>query len=366
VRVVHVAPTSFGAGGLFGGGERYPLELARAVATLPDVECELVTFGRKPTAMLDRVQPRLRVRTVRPWCHLHGHPAHPLSPAALTALAGADIVHTHQMHSTSSRITAVLATVQRRPVVVTDHGLTGGDWAGLLPRLFDRLLAVSRCSAALLDFPPERTTIVYGGANTDHFCPDTTVSRDGVLFVGRLTPHKGIDRLLHALPDRATLTIAGTPGHDQQPPERDYPRLLRQLAAGRPVRFLSATDDDKLARLYRSAEVVALPTVDVTCYGRHIAIPELLGLAALEAMASGTPVVASRLGGLPEIVIDGETGWLVPPGDTDALQDRLAWTLAHRRQARQMGDNARQLAHERFSWTRCAQRCAAAYHEILR
>jgi glycosyltransferase involved in cell wall biosynthesis len=88
-------------------------------------------------------------------------------------------------------------------------------------------------------------------------------------------------------------------------------------------------------------------------------------LTALEAMASGTPVVASRIGGLPEIVTDGETGHLVEPGDVDHLRTTLTELLADDAHARALGDNARAVATERFTWERCAQRCVASYREIV-
>ncbi len=87
----------------------------------------------------------------------------------------------------------------------------------------------------------------------------------------------------------------------------------------------------------------------------------LLGLAAIESMASGTPVICSRLGGLAEVVRHGETGFLVQPGDIGELRDRIAMVLADRRLAWRLGDNARLLALEQFTWQACAQRCLAAY-----
>jgi glycosyltransferase involved in cell wall biosynthesis len=258
----------------------------------------------------------------------------------------------------------VVAAARHSRIVVTDHGLRGSDWFGALPRLFDRLLAVSRYSASILGIPLAKTRVVYGGADPHHFAPDAGV-REGVLFVGRLTPHKGVDRLIRALPDGVTLTVVGTGGHDCHAPERHYPEHLRALAEGRRVRFLGAVDDRELAALYRRAAVVAVPSVDTTCYGTTVVVSELLGLTTLEAMASGTPVVASRLGGLSEVVVDGETGCLVEPGDVDQLGVGLAELLADSARARELGRNARALACEQFTWDACAQRCVDAYRELI-
>src|SRR4051794_13754664 len=155
MRVIHVAPTPFGPHGLLGGGERYPLELARALAR--EVDCELITFG--PRRERVREPGGLRVRTLRAPAFLGGHPAHPLAAGLPRALAGADLVHTHHLRSVPSRVAAVTARLRGQPAVVTDHGLQGGDWAGLLPRLFARFLAVSTYSARELGAPPARTTV---------------------------------------------------------------------------------------------------------------------------------------------------------------------------------------------------------------
>ncbi|MFL5835080.1 MAG: glycosyltransferase family 4 protein [Solirubrobacteraceae bacterium] len=359
MRVVHVAPTPFGHAGIFGGGERYPVELARALGR--HVDCELVTFGAG--ASIDDAG-GLRVRVLRAVGHL-GHPAHPIAPALAAAVAGADVVHTHHTRSAPSRLAALVARARGRAAVTTDHGLPGGTWGGVLLALFQRFLLVSEYSARELRAPPSRTRVVYGGVDCVRYHPDPQASRRGVLFLGRVTPHKGIDRLIRALPERATLTIAGTAGHDPDPPERDYPELLRRLARGRSVSLLGAVPDDRLPALHRSAAVLALPSVDRTCYGRHIRVVELLGLVALEAMASGTPVVCSRVGGLPEIVEDGVTGILVEPGDVGALRDALDRVLRDRSLADRLGRNGRERARERFTWDACAMRCLAAYDEVV-
>jgi glycosyltransferase involved in cell wall biosynthesis len=361
VRIIQVAPTPFGAGGLLGGGERYPVELARALAR--HAEVELVTFGPRASTVGDDFG--LRIRTLRPVGHGGGHPVHPLAPQLPWALAGADIVHTHHTRSAPSRLAAVAARARGQRLVTTDHGLGGGGWLGLLPALFDRFLTVSQFSASVLGVPAHRTRVVYGGADEQRFAPDPDRSREGVLFLGRLTPHKGIDRLVRALPAGARLTVAGTGGHDPRPPERDYPLLLRELARDRDVAFPGAVPDAALPGLHRAAAVFVLPTVKVDCYGRSFAISELLGLSVLEAMASGTPVVASRLDGLPEVVRDGETGFLVTPGDVGELRDRLEQLLGDPALAARLGRQGRELVLERFTWEACAQRCLAAYEELM-
>jgi glycosyltransferase involved in cell wall biosynthesis len=360
VRVIHVAPTPFGLHGLFGGGERYPLELARALAER--VDCELITFGRHPR--VEREPSGLRLRTVRALGYWGGHPAQPFAPGLLLSLRAANIIHTHHMRSLPSRLAAVSGRLRNQPLAVTDHGLPGGTWWGVLPRLFDAFLTVSAYSARELGAPPARTRVIYGGADPARYAPDPSTPRRGVLFVGRLTPHKGVDRLLQALPPNSFLRIVGSTGHDPRPPERDYPRLLRFLARDRNIDFHGTASDAELPTLYRSAEVLALPSVERTCYGRTIHVSELLGLVALEAMASGTPVVASRVGGLSEVVADGETGFLTPPGDVAALRERLEQLLGDPILARRMGDNARALVLERFTWVKVAERCLDAYADL--
>jgi glycosyltransferase involved in cell wall biosynthesis len=358
VRVIQVAPTPFGAsaGGLLGGGERYPLELARALAAHRGVTSELISFGRRPA--VEREPSGLVRRTLRAVGWLGGHPAHPIAPGLLAAVSGAHVVHAHHMRSLPSQMLALAQSARSaRRLVVTDHGLQGP----VVRRSFDRYLLVSAYSARELGAPADRTRVVYGGADPARYSPDETITRAGVLFVGRLTPHKGVDRLIQALPTGARLNVVGSAGHDPRLPERDYPSLLRTLAAGREVGFLGPARDDDLPACYRSAAVFVLPSVERTCYGRPIRVSELLGLALLEAMASGTPVIASRVGGVPEIVEDGVTGFLVPPGDVFALRDRLAQVLGDSALAQRLGRRAREVVCERFTWRAVAERCLEAY-----
>ena len=362
--MVHVAPTAFGAGGIYGGGERYPLELARAVAR--HVDCTLLTFGRDARRR-DRERDGLAVEVLPALTYLHAHPAHPVSLALPLALAGFDVVHAHQLWAAPTRMATVAARLRRSGVAITDHGLLGPRSRPVAHHAVQRFLTVSQYSADVLRLPAEKTTVIYGGVDPRRHSPGSSShTRRGVLFVGRLTPHKGVDRLLQALPPSAALSLVGTGGHDPDPPESGYEAMLRRLATRHPgpVSFLGPVGDDELLELYRRAAVVVLPSVERTCYGKPVAISELLGLSVLEAMACATPVVASRLGGLREVVRHGETGYLVEPGDVSDLRNHLELVLGDPHIARHLGEAARQLATERFTWDACARRCLAAYEQI--
>jgi glycosyltransferase involved in cell wall biosynthesis len=259
---------------------------------------------------------------------------------------------------------ALASRLQQKGIVTTDHGLRGSNWGGLLPRLFHRFLMVSHYSAKEFGSPKALTDVIYGGADPERFKPDPESARNGVLFVGRLTPHKGVDYLIEALPADAPLRIAGSAGHDPQLPERDYPDLLRRLARDKEVEFLGAVSDSDLPSSYRQAAIFVLPSVELTRYGRTVRPSELLGLAAIEAMASGTPVICSRVGGLSEVVEDGASGFLVEPGNTVELRERISQLLRDRGLAQRMGRRAREVALERFTWRACAERCLTAYEGL--
>jgi glycosyltransferase involved in cell wall biosynthesis len=356
VRVLQLAPTVFGEQGIFGGGERYPLELARALAK--HTQCQLLTFGREPADYEEANG--LRVRVLRPLAYLSRHPAHPISLRLFQGLLRSDVVHAHHVYSAPSRLACSVRAVARRPTFVTDHGLARPGWSSLLPGRYRKLLAVSNYSTKTLGADAARTEVIYAGVDPLRFAPAED-GRKGVLFVGRLTPHKGVDRLLEGLPKGMPLTIAGSSGHDQDLPERDYPSLLRRMADGKEVRFIGPVAEADLPALYRSASVLVLPSVERTCYGKPVAVSELLGLVLLEAMASGTPVVASRTGGIPEIVDDGATGFLVEPGSVEQLRQRIAELASDPAKSGAMGRRGRETVLARFTWEATAMRCLQAY-----
>jgi glycosyltransferase involved in cell wall biosynthesis len=112
---------------------------------------------------------------------------------------------------------------------------------------------------------------------------------------------------------------------------------------------------DELPSLYRSSGMLVLPSV----------WEEPFGIPLVEAMASGLPVVATRVGGIPEIVEHGVTGLLVPPDDPDALAGAIAELLVDPSRARELGEAGRRRAEERFSWETVAERLRGLYADLL-
>ena len=106
---------------------------------------------------------------------------------------------------------------------------------------------------------------------------------------------------------------------------------------------------------------MVLPSVYRSAGGTETKVPELLGQTLLEAMACATPVICTRVASMPEIVEDGISGFIVDPGDTAALADRLAWLQAHPDRAREMGEAGCAVVRKRFQWSQVVKRCLDAY-----
>lgn len=304
-RVAYMTPLYFGADAYLGGGERFPLNVAKAVASTGRYEVELISFGDRDEQVLRPLADGVTLRLLPVAARRPG--AAPLSWDVLPVLAEADLVHVHQIFSRSGEVAVLAAKLMGKPVCASDHG-GASSWVGRslgMLDLVDRVLTYSKFGATVID-APGRVSTIPGGVDNHYFTPAPAPSprRDRVVFVGRLLPHKGVDRLLTALPDDVALTVCGTPHRE------DYTRLLTSLARGKQVEFISGADDGQLRELYRRAICVVLPSVYVDVYGGVSAWPELMGLAFLEGMACGAPAICSRVGGMPEFVRHAETGFV--------------------------------------------------------
>jgi glycosyltransferase involved in cell wall biosynthesis len=354
MKVVHIIPAPFGMHGVVGGAERYALELARQMADR--VETSLVTFGDRTRE--DRIG-SLRVRIIGHSWFVRGQRTNPFSLEAFRELRGADVVHCHQHHVFVTSAVAAWCRLTGTRVFVSDLGGGGWDVSAYVSTdtWFHGHLHLSEYSRRIHGHATfGRARVIGGGVDIDRFSPDPTVSRDGgALFVGRLLPHKGISDLIRGLPHGMPLTVVG-PVPDPATKER-----LVALASGKMVTFLHGLDDDALVREYRRAMCIVLPSVYRTDEGCETRVPELLGQTLLEGMACGTPAICTDVASMPEVVVDGVTGFIVPPNDPATLGERLAWMRAHPPAAAAMGTAGRQHVLERFTWSAVVDRCLDAY-----
>jgi glycosyltransferase involved in cell wall biosynthesis len=175
-----------------------------------------------------------------------------------------------------------------------------------------------------------------------------------VFSAGRLVRKKGFEYLIDAartLGDIAGLTVVIAGDGDL----RDE-LSARAAAAGAAVRLIGNRSQDDVARLCAAADVIAVPSIRDDA-GNVDGLPNF----AMEALASGTPVVASRAGGLPQVIEDGRTGRLVAERDSTALASAVRWLLEHRDDAQRIGMAARADIVARFGWADTAARFEAAY-----
>lgn len=337
MRVLFVTLDVFG-GKKKGGGERYVTELARAARARGLTVDIAVVRSMREFAELDDLDA----------------PTRPISLGRfLNLVRGCDLVHVHQLNTPGFDYAAVSAKLLGKPLVLSDHGggaLTPGRSLGRLRlRLLDGAGFVSAWSCR--DIDPlgviKHNAIIFGGG--DHLpVAEPLDRRYDFGFVGRLIPHKGAHIAIEALPTGSSLIVAG------QPRDPAYFQTLKQLAEGKDVTFISDASDDMVASLHKSVRFLLVPSVE--SYGDQVyARPELLGIVALEALAAGTPVIGSKVGGLGE-VLKMANQVTVPPGDVAKWQAALL---------RALETGASPFKRTAFTWDEVARRCETLYVELL-
>jgi glycosyltransferase involved in cell wall biosynthesis len=324
-----------------GGSERHLLALLPALRAL-GVDARFAGLddldGWDPQPFYDALD-----RTGVPYARVR-------SPLRLRrALRGAELVHTHLVHADAY---GVLAAGRAR-VVSTKHNddpFRRGPFRHverLLARRAERVICITealrRFNAEQVGLPAEKLVVVhYGLDEPPSAWGETRLELPGgrvVAAVARLVPQKGLDVAVRALGGLdATLVVLG------EGPER---QRLEALAREQGTRLLLPGRVGDVATVLRRVDALV-----------HPARWEGFGLALLEAMLCGLPVVASRVSSIPEIVADGETGILVPPDDPAALRAALERVLAD---PAGMGEAGRRRAREHFSVERMARRTAALY-----
>ncbi|MGW3356149.1 glycogen synthase [Streptomyces bungoensis] len=371
---------------VYGGAGVHVEFLARELEPLVDLEVHCWGEGRgagvvrhRPWSVLDGSNDALRTFSVD------------LSIAA--ALEGRELVHSHTWYANlAGHLAKLLYGV---PHVVTAHSLEplrpwkaeqlGGGYAlsswteRTAIEAADAVIAVSGAMRedVLACYPaldPARVHVVHNGIDTRLYRPDHGTdalvrhgidpTRPYVLFVGRITRQKGVPHLLRAVrdidPGAQVVLCAGAP--DTPEIDREFRELYEELSRVRAGVFW-------IPQMLPRAEVIQLLTRAALFVCPSVYEP--LGIVNLEAMACGTPVVASRVGGIPEVVADGRTGLLVDAGeDPGAFEAGLAraldTVLGDPEAARRMGEAGRERAVGEFGWDAVARRTAGLYEEIVK
>lgn len=250
-----------------------------------------------------------------------------------------------------------------------------------LVQTVDHIIAATPAEKAQLEFlyhaDSRKISIIPPGVDLGRFYPipkDEARAFVGVpaearmiLFVGRIEPLKGIETLIRALrliQDTGRLAccphylaiIGGDPSADAQQMDSEMARLQRlakQLGVKDVVLFLGKQAQESLPYYYSAADVLVLPS--------HY---ESFGMVALEAMACGTPVIASQVGGLPFLVQDGITGFVIPDGEPALLADRLTQLILDANLREQMGKRAVERAQP-YAWAEVTRQIIQVYDRLL-
>ncbi|RLF87574.1 glycosyltransferase family 1 protein [Thermococci archaeon] len=231
-----------------------------------------------------------------------------------------------------------------------------------------KIIAVSNSAKAFIEhFTDVPVEIIPNGVDDELFKPlsedekadvKEKLGLEGrvVLYVSRMSPRKGPHVLLNAFQriveeiDDVTLVMVGT--------GEMLPFLKAQakfLGIERRVRFLGYVPGEILPKLYASADVFVLPSIT----------SEAFGIVILEAMASGVPVVATTVGGIPEVVRESESGILVPPGDEVALKRAIIKILSDKNLANKLGKAGRKAVEKEYSWKVVVEKIEKVYEEVL-
>jgi len=259
-------------------------------------------------------------------------------------------------------------SVDRRASFVRDKGFRDAlgtmtfypiGMQSFVARRIDRVLTSSAASAELIanDFgvDRERIAMLANGVATDIYHPDPGVARreNEILCVGRASdPNKGIRTLMQALarlPDNVHLTLV-----DSDHPDNPARGWARELGCADRVEIPGRVPTEELLHLYRRATLVVVPS-------RY----EGFGLPAAEAMACGTPVVATSAGALPEVLGVGQAGLLVEPDRPDALAKAIASLLEQPAARAKLAARGRERIVKAYAWPRVAEATAAVYTEVI-
>jgi len=289
--------------------------------------------------------------------------------AGLRVCGECDIYHAYWVFAGFAA--ALLSRITSKSSVLTVQGsdinLSFGNpllraFRSYVVRRMDRMIAVSTPLAARVQSlmaMPEKVVVIPNGVDTSRFVASSAGLpwRYRLLWIGRFSPEKGLEHLIRAMPDilvqfpETSLTLIGDgplrPAVEQQ---------VVEMGLEKEIHFTGIVPHDDIPSHLADCDVFALPSLS-----------EGLPLVLVEAMSAGKPAVATNVGGIPDVVVaegEGQTGYLVPAGDHQALARAIAQLISDPASAKRMGERARTRVEEHFSWPRIADQTLALYRSL--
>jgi glycogen synthase len=368
---------------IYGGAGVHVDYLTRELSKL--IQVDVRCFGEQEV-----ISENLRVKGYKEWEELKkgSYPKYQkvLGPFSVDlAMAkdpiDSDILHCHTWYTFMAGFIA--KKLYDKPLVVTIHSLeplrpwkeeqlgNGYRLSSWMEKTgieaADRIVAVSQGSKEdilkYFDVPEEKIEVIHNGIDLEEY---KKVERNAarkkygiegryILFVGRISRQKGITHLIDAvkyLPEDVKVVLCAS--------SPDTPEILEEVEQkvklyDNIIWINEMVKKEDLIELYSNAEVFVAPS-----------IYEPFGIINLEAMACETPVVASATGGIKEVVVHEETGFLVEPGNSEELAKYINILLANKELAREFGKNGRKRVEEKFSWASIAKRTYEMYKDVIK
>jgi glycosyltransferase involved in cell wall biosynthesis len=303
MKILHVTPTFLDPSSVIGGAERYVQELANAQSDLGH-DVSVFSFSSGPQIRFKNSKVSYEIFQAQ--FYFRGDILQPWNSFVVGKLLGFDVIHVHQVLGFTSRMTVAAASALGKKVFFTDHGAFGGERAQInmtdYMGLFEAHLAQSMFAGER--FLCKNTKVAIGGTGKCSSDIEGVNDREGFATLGRLYPHKGIDRAIAALPEKSRLRVMFTEA------DVKYLQYLKILSKDKNVEFIRNASDREIEKILKKSKALVFPSTQTDCFGKFHEAPELLGLAVLEAMQFGMPVIASNFGPLPELVKPGRNGYL--------------------------------------------------------
>jgi len=356
------------------GVSEHIFQLSRALGLSPEVDsCHVISMYDKTRSWME--YPKVWSHTIKKEIY---HYLFPWSASTeidrLVHEINPDLIHLHC--ATLPYTWAAQKLSKQFPVVVTIHSDVAEEalYKPFKSKLWDKTITIPLMNRAVKNLDTvivpsqemkrrisrlqnNRIYVIPNGTNIKAHFDNNLMDHEGfsyILFMGRLCKEKGLDVLIRALPKiiqivGPTLLIVAGSGNDQ----KNLVDLVKEEKLEDLVRFLGFLSGEKKEAILQRSSLVVVPS-------RY----ESFGIILLEAMAYGKPVVASRIGGIPEIVRDRETGLLFEVGDVTGLADRIIELIEKPDLRKKIGDAGRKLA-ERYSWSVIADQTIALYQDCI-